>query len=212
MNSKKKMIVAITAVVLVVLATIVTVIAVLAAQNVTIQSTIDISYNVENVYGSARVTYKLGSDEYKAWNNAEGYEVSDFTNGDVDSFTLGTVPFVLTAENSSVIIKFEFQKSSSIVDNYTVGLVADITEIKNIELAYGTTEDVTNKIDENTQNVTSEDLVLFDKENHLITVSYTDDDVDNDWQAFYVKISIKQVSADADFSGNLKWTLTNTES
>ena len=68
MSSKKKMIIAISAFALVVVATVVSVVAVLAAQNVAINSSISVTFNAKEVFGFAKVDYKLeGDTDYTEW-------------------------------------------------------------------------------------------------------------------------------------------------
>ena len=144
MNAKKKMIIAISAFAMVILATVVAVIAVLAAQNVTVKSSLNVSYSVEDIHGSARVSYKLGSaSTYTTWKiGGKASATFDGTTTDGAEFVLDSQPFSLNETNSTVIIKFEFQKSSASVENFSAQLDASVTKFKNITVEYGTTEAV----------------------------------------------------------------------
>ncbi len=200
MSSKKKMIIAICAFALVVVATIVSVVAVLAAQRVTIKSSINISYNVEHIFGSAKVSYKQGADGYAAWNNAANQAVTTFdaNTGDQTEFTLAAVPFSLTEAKPSVTLKFEFQKTNTSVEDFTVGLKADVTTLDNIEFKYGTSETPTDSI-----TATGNDQVLL----NTATVSETGEN----WYVYYVTITIKDTTVNASFAGDLVWSLENVD-
>ena len=62
MNSKKKMIIAISAFAMVILAAVVAVVAVLAAQQVTVKSSFTVTYSVDDIFGFAKASYKLEGD------------------------------------------------------------------------------------------------------------------------------------------------------
>ena len=188
MDSKKKMIIAVSSFAMVVLAAIVAVVAVLAAQSVTIKSTININYSVEDVFGSAKVSYKLeGDTQFTNWGSVLTFDENTETGAESSLTDPG---FNLTREKSYVIIKFELKKKDDTVENFSATLQYASTKAKNMTVTSGTAEDA----------ITTEATAnMF----NAVTIS------SSEYTAFYVKIAISSVDADAEFAGTFNWALRN---
>lgn len=203
MSSKKKIIIAISAFALVIMAGVIAVVAVLAAQTVTVESAINLSYNVENVYGSARVTYKIITDDtsdtesYVAWNNEDGAAVSTF-DGANGTWRMATVPFSFAEGATEIIIKFEIQKSSASVEDYTATLTAKCPTLANVNVFYGSSESATTQASETTGDET---ITMLNQ--HTVDASGAD------WEAFYVRLKVAEPTQDANLGCTLKWELKN---
>ena len=188
MNSKRKMIVAVGALAMVVLAAVVAIVAVLATRNITIKSNVTVSYSVDDVFGFAKASYKYEGDaSYTEW--LEETEFDDTTSAGP---TLSDQSFALTKNKKYVIIKFEFKKTSTSVENFKATLGYTSTANKNVTVTTGTTEnDIT----------TDATATMFDT--NITSDSYT---------AFFVKIALGDTTTDANFAGSFEWTLSNIAS
>jgi hypothetical protein len=192
MNAKKKLIITACSFAMVILAAVVAIIAVLAAQNVTIKSSINITYSADDIYGSVRTSYKLEGDaDYTAWGETITFDEQTEQNSES---TLDDPKFKLTSNKSYVIIKFDFKKKNADVDNFSVELQYSSTKATNIAVTYGTDED-------NISNVATSTMF-----------SGTEISTSADYTSLYVKIAIESVEKDADFSGDFTWSLSNISS
>ena len=113
MNSKKKMLIAISSFALIILATVVGVVAVLAAQHITIKSSIKVSYTVDDVVADVEVyaaKVNLSATSIN-WGTAQtvNFDVDyDNQNGETVSFS----EFKL-GKTECVVLKFVFNNNSS---------------------------------------------------------------------------------------------------
>lgn len=183
MNSKRKMIIAISALAMVILAAVVAVVAVLAAKTVTIQSSVNVTYEATDVYGQARISTKYEGDT----NYTTVLNETDVSSISAQSLTLDG----FTTAKKYVIIKFEFKKESATVENFNATLNYTSASSSNVTITSGTTEDATTTIASKPFNA-----VLID---------------DGTYDAFYIKIAITDVKQDASFAGSLNWVLTNVD-
>lgn len=190
MNSKKKMIIAISAFAMVILAAVVAVVAVLAAQQVTVKSSFTVTYSVDDIFGFAKASYKLeGDSSYTEW-----LTETEFDDTLVSGPTLTDPDINFTKSQRYVIIKFEFKKTSASVENFTAKLNYSATDTTNITVTYGTSEDAISSAAKAT---------MFDA-----TINSTS------YHTFFVKIALtnNDTTVDASFAGEFNWLLGNIES
>ncbi len=187
MDSKKKMIISISAVALVILAAVVAVVAVLAAQQVTIKSSINVTYTTSEVAGTVTAQYQVangtatnigtGTITYKG--TETGTPTTDLTGGSALQINTLTstnkyVDFIFTFTNTgsaeyTATLK-TLPTTSNFTIKYTVPNAGGVTKVSDtsFKVAGNTTEAVT------------------------YTVSY----------------EIADVSKDATISGTFEWELT----
>jgi len=145
MNSKRKMIVAISAFAMLLLATVVAVVAVLAAQQVSVTSKINISYTADaNVIGSISGTCKQNGVDTTAVSMGS----TTFDGGTTATGTLTEMNRTLTSTNKEVEFVFSFTNTSTVA-NYTatlsfVGTVTNVTMQSKTTGSYSTVTNTTN--------------------------------------------------------------------
>lgn len=139
MDSKRKMIVAISAFAMVILATVVAIVAVLAASNVTVQSSVSVSYSVTDVVADAAVyAVKVKTNATSVdWGTAKG--TANFTIADSTEDPITMSKFDL-ASDECLVLKFVFNNNSD--KAFTATLTAP-TAAANTNIYYST-YDVTN--------------------------------------------------------------------
>ena len=186
MNAKRKMIIAISAFAMVVLATVVAVIAVLAAQNVTIQSSINVTYTSSEV--AAKVTAKYQVANGTASNiGTGGYEFEGTESGANATQNLTTSALTintLTSTNNYVDFIFTFTNEGSAEYTATLTLPATAT---NFEISYTVPDkDGATKVSNTSFKIAG---------NTTTAVTYK------------VRYTIKDVSKNASISGTFSWNL-----
>lgn len=192
MDSKKKMIISISAVAMVILAAIVAVVAVLAAQQVTIKSSVDVTYNATDIYGGSQVRYQVGTGAEQTLLSAV-----TFAGGDNENATASKNDIGLTKTNYYVTFMFDFKKDDG-AENYYVTLTytKSATANKNVKISYGTSPD---SLTDKTVAATGDTTLATNVE-----ISSTD------YTTLYVRVSVQDTRNDAAFSGDFNCSLTNT--
>lgn len=194
MGSKKKMAIAISSVAILILAVIIGVVAVLAAQQVSIKSSVNISYTAgANVKGSISATYKTekvtnGNLGSKPFDGSETGTPNESLGG-ISELKLGQdgegnwVEFTFTFENTSTTSKY----TSTLA--FTDGATGNGT-ILNMKLEGAKDNAEFSTI--NTSDLTQ--LITFDV-------------AKNTTVEFKLKVSVAAASEDASFIGTLLWNL-----
>ena len=162
MSSKKKLIIAVCAFSLIILASVVSIVAVLAAQKVTINSTINVTYTSQEVAGKVTAQYQIANG--KATNIGDGSITYSGSETGTPTTTLGGTSGVtitgLTSTNKYIDFIFTFTNTGSAqytatvvlpttVSNFTVShetLPTTKTSNTSFTVAGGTTTAVTYKV------------------------------------------------------------------
>lgn len=146
MNAKRKMIIAISAFAMVILATVVAVVAVLAAQSVTIQSSINVTYSVTDVIADVEVyAVKVKTNASSiTWDNSNKatYNFGDSYSGTGETLTLPTSSYTL-AKDECVVLKFVFNNNSA--KAFTATLTKP-TAVTNVNIYYAASDTGTSGI------------------------------------------------------------------
>jgi len=181
MSAKKKMIIAISAFAMVVLAAVVAVVAVLAAQNVTVKSSITISYTTVEIQGQMTASYKegaSGSVESIGTINPDGTDPDGEMN-------MGSKTISLTKENNYVEFIFTFTNTNHSAP-YTAELTGNPTNA-NFTILYSAEAN-----GEATANSAVAITVPADQETPL---------------TYKVRYTLNKFDADVTLTGNFVWTL-----
>ena len=186
MSSKKKMIVAISAFAMVILAAVVAVVAVLAAQQVTVQSSISVSYTSQEVAGTVTAKYQvaggtltdLGDGSATFYGTETGTPTKNLTES-------GAVAISgLTSTNDYVEFVFTFTNTGSA--DYTASLTLPASAV-NFDISYTVP---------NTGGATRVSDTSFKvAKNTTTAVTYK------------VRYTIHEVKDDATLSGTFSWDL-----
>lgn len=199
MDSKKKMIIAISAFAMLIVATVVAVVAVLAAQQVTIKSTVNIQYTADaNVIGSVTASYKQESGTTQNL-GSKSFTGAETGTPNQDLTPVGNINFVKET-NDFVEFTFEFSNTSTVAGytatlSFTDGTTENGT-LTNMTLssktsAEGTYSEITNV------NLASIGSVTVAKGENA---------------TFILKVALTDATKDAAFTGTLQWTLAATRS
>lgn len=204
MNSKKKLIVALSTLCCVLVAAVVTVVAVLAATQQTLTSNVTVTYTATEIAGSVKANYATEANQTGVLHAEYA-----FTGADVDKESVNTEPTIeLTSEDRYVEFVYEFHNdgdrafTASVVytDDYvpaeSEGATATGVEDKNVKIVVSTTQ------------LTSYDAVVAATESTTGTATIAANTADGETQKVYIYVAIEDVAKDANFSGAFDWTLT----
>ena len=187
MDSKKKMIIAISAFAMVILAAVVGVVAVLAAQQVTVKSSISVSYTASEVAGTVTAKYQVkgGTATNIGTTGTITFDGTE-TGEPEESLTETTLSISgLSSTNNYVDFIFTFTNTGS--SKYTATLTPPTT-CTNFNITYTVP---------NASGVTKKSDTSFEVAGGTTTaVTYT------------IRYTIKDVSKDASLSGDFSWSLT----
>lgn len=207
MNAKKKMIIAISAFAMVILAAVVAVVAVLAAQNVTVKSSLNVSYTVNDVVADVDVYAAVITNNTTInWGTAKTavFGVDGYVNADSTGFSGQTSADGETSEaNTSfdemeitkkqcVVLKFVFTNKSA-SRKFTATLGAISTTGANVNISYLKGE-----------ATKPEDIAATSSEVLNVNAMGATGDV----VTYCVKISIADTTKDVtEFKPSFDWTL-----
>ena len=185
MNSKKKIVVAISAFALIIMATIVSVVAVLAAQKVTITSSVSVSYTSVEVDGAFTAHYQVKNGTKTSIGSATFQAEDSGTEADPLLRDAGTANGItLTSANNHVDFIFTFTNTGSAAYTATVTLP---TTSSGLTVSYPTKP----------STMVSGSNTSFTVAGKTTTpVTYT------------VRYTISDVAINASLSGNFVWNLT----
>ena len=197
MDSKKKMIISISAVAMVILAAVVAVVAVLAAQQVTIKSSVNISYEAgANVIGTVGGTVTTQNNA-----NFKTFTTQTFTGNDENETNtehrtddIGNITFVKDT-NTWAEFNFTFTNASTVA-NYTATL-----SLKNAD---GTANGTLSNMKIYTKTTGSYALTSSVDLSNLGSITVNKN---NGTGSFSLKVELNDDKADASFVGNLHWNL-----
>lgn len=183
MDSKKKMIIAVSSFAMIILATVVAIVAVLAAQSVTIQSSINVSYTSSEIAGTVTASYQVKGAATPTLIGEKPYYGTELGTP-TDTLGEGATTITgLTKENNYVDFIFTFTNtgSSEYTATLTVPTSTNFTASYTVPNANGATKlsDTSFKIAGNTTT----------------PVTYV------------IRMTISDVSKDANISGTFAWNL-----
>ena len=205
MNSKRKWFISIGAMVLVVLAAVIAIAVVYAANNVTIQSQVKITYEAAgDIAGKVTGAYKHGDGgSYTSLGEVE------FNGSGTDPITKtlnNAMNIALNGEDDYVIFRFGFTNTNgSNLYNGVLKYMDDSTDPNeadsNIVISYGSSEDVTEgtKVSDGTGGFSGKSDTEF---GDVTIPANTASEV-----YYYVKVMLVSKVQDAEFSGTFKWEL-----
>lgn len=185
MDSKKKMIIAISAFAMVILAAIVAVVAVLAAQQVTIKSSINVTYTSSEVAAKVTAHYQVKGGEETAIGNTiefDGTETGADATKDMNTSELKINS--LTSENNYVDFIFTFTNEGQ--SEYTATLTLPAT-LENFDVTYSVP---------NTDGATK-----------ILDTSFTVAGNTTTPVEYIITFTIKDVAKNAKLAGNFSWSL-----
>ena len=183
MSSKKKMIIAISSFAMIILAAVVAVVAVMAAQNVTIKSSINVTYTSSEIAGKVTASYQVQGASSATSIGAIEYHGTE-ANGTSTSLNSSKLSITsLTSTNKYVDFIFTFTNEGS--KDYTATLTlptnSNFTKAYTVPSSGGAT-----KVNDTSFKVAG---------GTTTAVTYK------------VRFTITDVSKDASISGNFSWAL-----
>ncbi len=161
---------------------------ILAASIQSINTSINISYIADGIFGTASASYKIGSQPQVDMLNSSGDTIIDFSNPD-DQFNLSPAgDIILTPSESFVVFKYNFTNThTSKIYLATLTYTDDTSDDSNITFEYSSTG--TN----------------YTTENNYFRVN------PNGNATYYVKVSVANTSQNATCTGNFSWQLSFDE-
>lgn len=197
MDSKRKMIISITVFAVAILAIVITMVSVLAAQNVTVNSSINITYTADKIKGVVTGHYSVAGDANVKigeinYLGTEDDGAKNLNNGTLNisgvTKTKNYVEFIFTFTNSG---STEYTATLKFTDN----TAATSLEDDNIAMAYkgGLVTDYA--------NVTTGTNGVYSL-GQLTVPAGTSTPI-----SYYVKVSIPKTHLDASFSGSFAWNI-----
>lgn len=185
MDSKKKIVLRLTILAFVILAIIPAVVAVFAATQQTINTGVNVTYIAIDVDGSVEATYTIGTETtYLQRSDGSGTKIT-FEAGEESNDVSLIFPenLQLTSTNRSIVIRYMFTNTGGNV--YTAILGLSGLDVKNMKLEY------------------SLDGNIYVENQYALVVKNTE--ISN----MYIRITVEDVSKNANFSGMINWTLEN---
>lgn len=187
MNSKKKIIIAVSALAMIVLASVVAVVAVLAAQRVTLNNSITVEYKVKDVVCDTSVRYAVVTDGTYDWKTPKtadfAYNAED-QDKDEQSLAFGNVSIDKT---QCVVLEFTFNNNGSRAFN--ASLTENSSEKNNIKIYYSAT--LEGILTSTTETSTAVNVAAGDDKSGV----------------YYARIDIDQKQFDAKIITNFVWTI-----
>ncbi len=177
MTTKKRLIVSLAALCLVMIMMTVSAVAVFAYERQTTTSGVNVTYVAKHVVGSVKITESYKSDTLKGTATFTGYETAD------QNTAINPTALDLSAENNSVVYKFDFTNSSE--ENPYIAT-----------LSYKAGNDDTNMTVEY-----SADGVTYAASSSSVTVAAGATSV------YYVKVTVTDTLKSAVLDGTFTWVL-----
>lgn len=181
MDSRKKMVIALSSLAVIILAGVVAIAAVLAAQNITIKSAVNVSYTANEIAGTVTAKYKVagGSEQNIGSITYDGTEEGEPTT-DMDVITIDN----LTKNKKSIEFIFTFTNTGS--SDYTATLtlpetVSNFTPSFSVPTGAGITK------------ISDTSFTIAGNTAEVVTYSVT--------------MTISDVSQDAKIEGSFAWNL-----
>ena len=199
MSSKRKLIILMLVLSFVLLSIIATVAVLFALTQQTIKTSLNMVYNVEDVDGEVRASYTIGETTTYLTPKADANHIGDDGNSLIfkaeDVENAGTLEFPteklnLTSENSIIVIQYTYKNNGGKTFAATMNPILTVND--NMNIRYGIYDEVTGTIKYSTQT-----YALIVPENG--TLSY------------WIEISIKDLSRNANLEGSFEWDVLGVD-
>jgi len=187
-NTKRKWSILLFSICIAIILGLVATVIILAASIQSINTSINISYIADGIFGTVSASYKIGSQPQVDMLNSSGDTIIDFSNPD-DQFNLSPAgDIILTPSESFVVFKYNFTNThTSKIYLATLTYTDDTSDDSNITFEYSSTG--TN----------------YTTENNYFRVN------PNSNATYYVKVSVANTSQNATCTGNFSWQLSFDE-
>jgi len=195
MDSKKKMIIAISSCVLVVMAAVVAIVAVLAAQQVTVNNSLKVTYTVQDVVCDVEVyAVKVKTSATSVtWGTAKGSAQFDINTADKASESLSLGEFTNIAKDEVVVLKFVFNNNA---DSAFKATLASPTAGTNFKIYYATADGT------GTSGVLGSTTEFGTGKEVSVAAG------DSSSGVLYARVQIDNVTKSATLNTSFNWTIT----